>query len=139
MPAQLVGRIENPNSDGQRDGADRAWQDEAGVEQLEDEPRDPDEEEDRDQVRVDQRVEEAGEEAGRDGADLRAGEVEREGALRVLCAVAVEPAKQRRQVRCDRVDHVHVQRLLCGQVGGLRDCENRPGGVALVRRSERAK
>src|SRR5205807_5338799 len=84
--------------DGQRDGADRPRQHDAGVQHLEDEPGDPYQEEDRDEVRVDQGVQEGREQARRDGRDLRAGQVERERPLRILRPVAVQLAQQGRQV-----------------------------------------
>ena len=88
------------------------------MEHLEDEPDDPEQEEEADQVRVDDRVEEAREEAGLDRVDLRVGEVQREGPLRVLRVVAVELLEESGQRRRDRVDHVHLERLLGREVGG---------------------
>ena len=56
-PAQLVGRIEKPKSAVTSDDrAERAGQDDARVEDLEDDAADAREEEQREQVRVDERV-----------------------------------------------------------------------------------
>src|SRR5581483_1817220 len=100
----------------ERHRPERAGQDDAGVQDFEDEPDDPGEEQDRYEVRVDDRVEEARHEPRLDRVDVRAGEMERERTLRVLRAVAVQPAQQRGQRRCDQVDHVHPQRLVGGEV-----------------------
>ena len=59
-----IGRTAKPKRARQeRDRAERAGEDDARVEDLEADPRDPGEEEQRDQVRVDQRVQQAREEA----------------------------------------------------------------------------
>ena len=50
--------------------------------------------------------------------DLRAREVERERSLRVLRLVALELVQEGGQRRRDDVDHVHLQRLLRGEVRG---------------------
>src|SRR5579864_3145262 len=93
------------------DAAERAGKHDPRMQHLEDEPDDPGEEEDRDEVWVDDRVEEAREESRLRRVDLRAGEVERVGALGVLRPVALEPVQQRGERRRDEVDDVHVQRL----------------------------
>ena len=68
---------------------------------------------------------------GFDRVDLRAREVQRERPLRILRLVAVELVEQRGQGRRDQVDHVHLQRLLRGQVRRLAHGDRRPGRVSL--------
>ena len=120
-------------------GAERAGQHDAGMEHLEDEPDDPEQEEQADQVRVDDRVEEAREEAGLDRVDLGVRQVQREGPLLVLRVVAVQLLEERGQRRRDRVDHVHLQRLLRSEVRGSAHGLRRPARVAVMNRRERGQ
>ena len=107
------------------------------MEDLEADPDDAGEEEQADDVRVDKRIQDAREDAGLGVVDLRAREVQHIGALGVLRLVAVELDEQRGQGRSNEIDHVHVQRLLCGEVRGDPNGLPRPRRVALVRGGER--
>ena len=65
-----------------------------------------------------------------DLVDLGSGEVQDVTLRRRL--VALELLEKRRQGGCDGVDHVHAQRLACGEVRRLSDSLFRPVAVAPV-------
>src|SRR2546430_9460758 len=100
------------------------------MEDLVADPRQPGEEEQRDDVRVDERVEEAREEARVYVVDLRAGEMQNKAFRARL--VAVELLQQGGKRRRDRVDDVHLQRLLRGEVRRLRHRQHGPLRVAVM-------
>ena len=107
-------------ADDQRDRADGAGEDEAGVPELDDDADQADREHQRDDVRVDQEVEQPLPGRQFDPLDLRVGRRRDRQPLR-LGRHPVDLAEEVRVVGRDHVDHVQLQRLAGAEVRRLRD------------------
>ena len=103
-----------------------------GMRQLDEQAEHPEADQQVGQGRVSQHLQELLEKAHINGLDLRVRCVEREGSGLEIDRASVDLSQELVEVRLEQVDHVHVERLLRRDVGGIFDRADRPFDIAAA-------